>query len=179
MTQCFFRPVLVLMAAGFLLSGCDTDPIVRCPGAMILSEAAKRTVLRPGAAAVDPAASLYTVEFTGIETTCLTDARRGQTDSDITLSVRATRAPSSQAARYTVPYFVVVNQAERILNRRAFSTNIAFAPGITTVAFQITLTSNVLKLENGHLPTEYQFLAGLEISQAERAYLQTMSRYAP
>jgi hypothetical protein len=47
------------------------------------------------------------------------------------------------------------------------------------LTFQVTLDTNIIRLGNGHLPTEYQFLAGLEISDAERAYLQTMSRYAP
>ena len=150
-----------------------------CPWAVILSDAAKRTVLKPGAAGADPAAALYTVELTGIDTSCQTDARRGETDSDLTLSFRATRAPSAQAARYTVPYFVAANQAERVLNRRAFAVEVNFAPGATTVTFQVTVNSNILRLENGHLPTEYQYMAGLELSDAERAYLQAMSRYTP
>jgi hypothetical protein len=179
MTHRFFRPTLAIMGAVFLLSGCDAAVIVRCPGAAILSDASKRIVLKPGAAAADPAAALYTVELTGIDTTCITDTRRGQTDSDVTLSFRASRAPTSQASRYTVPYFLAVNQAERVLNRRSFTISVNFAPGTTSVDFQVTLRSNLLKLENGHLPTEYQFLAGLEMSDIERAYLQTMSRYAP
>ena len=80
-----------------VLSGCNDDNrIAQCPGAAILADAAVRPVLKQGAAATDPSAVLYTVRVTGIETNCTLDRRVGQTDSNVTLTFRATRAPATE-----------------------------------------------------------------------------------
>ena len=78
-----------------------------------------------------------------------------------------------------VPYFLAINQGERVLNKRQFNAEVNFAPGAASIFFQTTIASTVLKLDNGHLPTEYQFLAGFEISDAERAFRAAMDRYVP
>jgi hypothetical protein len=122
---------------------------------------------------------LYTISLTDIQTSCVLDAHAGQTDSNVTVSFRATRAPSGQAAHYLVPYFLAINQGERVLNKRQFTAEVNFAPGAASVSFQTAITSTVLKLDNGHLPTEYQFLAGFEISDTERAFRAAMDRYVP
>src|SRR5689334_14465586 len=96
------------MALGVLLvlAGCNNDTrFVNCPGAAILADLATRPVLRPGAAATDPSALLYTVSVVDIATSCSLDVRLGQTVSSVEITFRATRAPSGQAARYSVPYF--------------------------------------------------------------------------
>jgi hypothetical protein len=179
MKPCFFRAALAVLVAALAVSGCSSQRLLNCPGAAILADAATRPVLKPGAAAADPSAVLYTVFVTDIQTSCVLDSHAGQTDSNVTISFRATRAPNGQAARYMVPYFLAINQGERVLNKRQFTAEVNFAPGAASVTFQTTITSTVLKLDNGHLPTEYQFLAGFEISDAERAFRAAMARYAP
>jgi hypothetical protein len=169
---------MAVFGAALVLAGCN-ERIVICPGIAVLADAATRPVLKPGSAGVDPSALLYRVEITGIDQTCNLDARDGQSSSNIRISFRATRAPSGQAARYTVPYFIAVNSADRIIVKRAFNATVDFPAGSAVVVFETALNSAVLKFENGRLPSEYQFLAGLEVSDAERAYLQAMSNVTP
>jgi hypothetical protein len=131
-------------------------------------------VLKPGAVPVDPSAMLYTVEVTGIEQTCTLNTRLGEATSNIHISFRAIRPPSGQAARYNVPYFLVINQADRIVNKRIFNATVDFPAGATATVFETSINASTLKMENGRLPSDYQYLVGLDVSDAERAYLQNM-----
>ncbi len=175
-----FRAVALAVGTMLVLSGCNDDTrIAQCPGAAILADAAVHPVLKQGAAATDPSAVLYTVRVTGIETNCTLDRRVGQTDSNVTLTFRATRAPNGQAARYVVPYFLAINQGQRIINKRAFNLQVDFGPGVSSVTVQTAINDTLLKLENGRLPSDYQFLAGMPLSAAEQAYVKAMGPYTP
>ena len=169
---------LAVLGAALALYGCN-ESITICPGIAVLADAATRPVLKPGSAAVDPSAVLYTVEMTGISQRCKLDIADGQSTSNIVVSFRATRAPSGQAARYVVPYFIAVNSAERIIVKRAFNAEINFPAGTSAVTFETVVNSAVLKFENGRLPGDYQFLAGLEVNDAERAFALNMNRVTP
>jgi hypothetical protein len=163
-----------------VLSACNNDNrIAQCPGAAILADAAIHPILKDGATATDPSAVLYTVRMTGIETSCTLDRRQGETDSNVTLTFRATRAPNGQAVRYSVPYFLAINQGQRIINKRAFNLQIDFGPGVSTVTVQTAINDTVLKLENGHLPNDYQFLAGMPLNATEQAFVKAMGPYTP
>lgn len=181
----FFRPRLGVLAvvafgAAALLAGCNNDArTLNCPGAAILADASNRPVLKPGAGNADPAALLYTVQATFIDTSCTLDQRRGVTDSNVDLTFRATRPPSGQPAHYVVPYFLAINQGERVLNKRTFSIVIDFAPGVSSVTVQTAVNNTVLHLDNGHLPMEYQFLAGMQLSADEQSYLNVVGPYTP
>ena len=176
----FKLAALAALAATASLSGCsDSRNTLNCPGMAILADAAVRPVLKPGMAATDPSAVLYTVRVQNIEGSCTLDRRAGETTSDLTLTFRATRAPSGQAAHYVIPYFLAINQAERVINKRVFNLRLDFAPGASSVTVQVAVPQTTLKLENGRLPTDYQFLAGLQISDAEQAYRKTMGPYTP
>ena len=84
------------LAAALALAGCN-ERLTICPAVAVLADAATRPVLKPGSAAVDPSALLYTVEVTGISQRCVLDVRQGQSESNIRISFRATRAPSGLA----------------------------------------------------------------------------------
>ncbi len=162
------------------LCGCRDDARnMACPGAAILADAATRPVLRAGAAATDPSAVLYTVRVLTIDTVCSLDRRAGETRSNVDITFRATRAPSGQAAHYVVPYFLAINQGERLINKRLFNLTIDFAPGASAVTTTTSVDDTVLRLENGHIPTDYQFLAGLQLSDAESAYLRSVGPVTP
>jgi hypothetical protein len=182
----FSRPRLgvpaavMVFGAAVALAGCaDDSRTLNCPGVAILADAAIRPVLKAGAVPTDPSAVLYTVQATNIETSCKLDRRRGQTDSDVSLSFRATRPPSGQPAHYVVPYFLAINQGERVINKRMFSVVIDFAPGASSVTVQTAINNSVLNLDNGHLPMEYQFLVGMQLSADEQVYLKAVGPYAP
>lgn len=175
-----FAALSALVAFSTAFSGCnDTPRIVSCPGSAILADAATRPVLKPGAAATDPAALLYTVHAITIDTNCVLDRRAGETNSNIDLTFRATRTPNGNAAHYVVPYFLAVNQGERVINKRVFNVVFDFAPGASAITVQTAVNNTVLRLENGHLPSDYQFLAGLQLSDAEQAYLKSVGPYTP
>lgn len=181
----FSRPRLGVFAAvavtgaALALAGCANDARnLNCPGVAILADAATRPVLKAGAVA-DPSALLYTVHAMDIDTSCSLDRRRGETLSNVSLTFRATRPPSGQPAHYVVPYFLAINQGERVLNKRVFNVVIDFAPGASSVTVQTAVNDTLLKLDNGHLPMEYQFLVGLQMSADEQAYLKTMGPYTP
>ena len=175
-----FRSALAVFGGVLLLAGCNAPRVTLCPGAAILADAAIRPVLKPGAVAADPSSLLYTVEMTGITQSCRLDARAGEAKSDINLSFRATRAPTGQPARYTVPYFMAVNQGDRIITKRVTNITVDFPAGAAVVTFATALSNSILKMENGRLPTDYQYLSGLEMNDAERGYLVAMrGRAAP
>ncbi|MBV9549896.1 MAG: hypothetical protein JO256_09525 [Alphaproteobacteria bacterium] len=171
---------LALGGALLALCGCSSDPAsFACPGAAILADAATRPVLKAGSDATDPAAVLYTVRMMTIGTSCSLDRRLGVTNSDVTLTFQASRAPSGQAAHYVVPYFLAINQGDRVINKRMFNIQVDFAPGAAGVRAQTAVNNTTLKLENGRLPTDYQFLAGFQLSEAEQAYLKRVGPYTP
>ena len=176
-----FSRAVATLGALMVLIGCNNDTrFANCPGAAILADLAARPVLKPGATvATDPSALLYTVSLVDISTKCSLDIRAGQTQSSVELTFRATRSPSGRAASYSVPYFLAINQAERVINKRQFNAQFAFTPGSSSVTFQTAVDGTTLKLENGRLPTDYQFLAGMDLSDAERAYVTAMGPYKP
>ena len=178
----FSRSSLAVLAVlgAMLAAGCNNDArTLNCPAAAILADISTRPVLKPGAIPTDPAAVLYTVAVTDIDTSCVLDPRLGVTRSDVELTFRATRPPSGQAAHYVVPYFLAINQGERVINKRVFNVVIDFAPGASSVIVKTPIDNTELKLENGHLPLDYQFLAGMQLSADEQAYLKAVSRYTP
>ena len=182
----FFRPRLgvsaaaAVLGAAVVLAGCaDDSRTLNCPGVAILADAAIRPVLKAAAAATDPSAVLYTVQATDIETSCKLDRRRGQTDSNVSLTFRATRPPNGQPAHYVVPYFLAINQGERVISKRMFNVAIDFTPGASSVTVQTAINDTVLNLDNGRLPMEYQFLVGMQLSADEQLYLKTVGPYAP
>jgi hypothetical protein len=171
---------LAVFGAAMALAGCaDDSRRLNCPGVAILADASTRPVLKTGAVPTDPSAVLYTVQATDIQTSCTLDRRRGQTDSNVSLTFRATRPPSGQPAHYVVPYFLAINQGERVINKRVFSVVIDFAPGASSVVVQTAVNDSVLNLDNGHLPMEYQFLVGMQLSADEQTYLKAVGPYIP
>lgn len=176
------RPAAAAAVVGALLAlaGCSDDRrTLNCPGVAILADTAMRPVLKPGALPTDPAAVLYSVRAENIETTCTLNQKQGVTDSNVTITFRATRPPSGQAARYVVPYFLAINQEARVLNKRMFNIEINFPAGSSSVTAETTITNTELHLENGRLPQDYQFIAGFPLSADEQAYVKAMAPYTP
>jgi hypothetical protein len=174
------RPTpLFAFAAALILAGCNNaQRIVLCPTAAILADTATETIFRPGAPA-DPSGEAFTAYMTGAKTDCTFDRIKGTTDSSLTLNFSATRPPSADAASYTLPYFVAINQAERVISKKLLTVRITFAPGATIATAEDDAGQTELDLERGHLPTDYQLLSGFQITEAQRAYNQKMGRYLP
>ena len=178
------RPRLAAAAAAIgallTLAGCNDDRrTLNCPGVAILADTALRPELKPGAAPTDPSALSYSVRAQNIETTSTLNQKQGVTDSNVTITFRATRPPSSQAAHYVVPYFLAINQEARVLNKRMFNIEINFPAGSSSVTAETTIANTELHLEYGRLPQDFQFIVGFPLSAEEQAYVKAMAPYTP
>jgi hypothetical protein len=160
------------------LTGCAAPNPNACPGAAILADTDHATVLRPGAPA-DPSGELFRIALVNATTDCDLDRRRGETDSSLTLTFRAERAPRADGATYSVPYFVAVTMGPRVVNKRLYAARFAFAPGASVATFTISPDNTQIHLGNGHLPWDYQLTVGLQLTDAQIAYNRKMGRYAP
>ena len=172
------KTLLIPALLAFALAGCGTPRVSNCPAAAILADASQVTQFRAGAVQ-DLSGEAYTAYLTGISTDCSIDKRRGMTSSSAILGFRATRAPTAEAAEYTIPYFLAVIAGERVLTKQIFSVTFRFAPGASVATFTDTVDQTDIKIEADHRPTDYQLTAGLQISEAQQAYNKKRGAYVP
>jgi len=170
--------LFLVLAAALALAGCNNNRIVICPSAAILADTAVETVFRPGAPA-ELSGEAFTAYLVTARTDCTFDKNEGKTLSSLDLSFRAVRPPSTDAATYSLPYFIAVNQAERLISKRMMTVRFDFAPGATVATADESQEYFPVELERGHQPNEYQLLSGFQLTDAQRAYNQKMGRYLP
>ncbi|HEY2067946.1 MAG TPA: hypothetical protein VGG48_00205 [Rhizomicrobium sp.] len=169
-------PLLVL-AAVTLLTGCasKSSKPAFCPGVAVLADASHQPMFRQGMTP-DPGNVLYTMDIVNAKGECDYDKKGREADVTATVHFRATRAPTGEAARYNVPYFIVVTQGGRILNKIDFKVEIDFEPG-SAVADAEDSASTHITTEEGKKPYDYQILAGLPLSKEQLDYNRTIGRY--
>jgi len=170
-------PLLVLVA-GFGLAGCNQPNLALCPAGAILADTASHTLFRPGAP-TDLSGEVLTARMTDFKTSCVFDKQAGASYSTVSLSFRATRPPSADAAHYNLDYFVTVSSAERILDKKMYRVGFDFAPGATVATADESPPRVTINLERGHQPPDYQLLAGFQLTDAELNYNRRMGRYLP
>jgi hypothetical protein len=168
----------VFLLALLALAGCNTDKVNNCPVAVILADASQVTVFRPGAPQ-DLAGEAYRVALVGISTSCSINKKTGETISSYRVNFRATRAPSADAAHYTVPYFVAVTQGDSLIEKRILQISFDFAAGTSIATFSESPDDFDIHVENGHQTFEYQLMAGFQMTPAQVDYNKTMGRYTP
>lgn len=175
--QYLLIPALPLaMALG--LWGCANSEVVLCPSASVLADTAQLTVFRPGAP-IDPSGESYTVAITGVNSSCHYNKGASEIPTDLSFTVRASRAPSADGADYRVPYYWALTQGDRILSKKNATLTVSFAPGSAVATQTVTLDETVINLEEGHPATDYQLLVGFQLSDADRAYNQKRGRFTP
>lgn len=170
-------PRVAALAAVAVLAGCSTA-IQVCPVPAILSDTATYTAFRPGTTP-DLANELYSVSLINADTDCRYTARTGNVRSSLDLTFRATRAPSADRARYTVPYFVVAHEGAKIFTKRLFNLTFEFAPGASTTTINQSPDETTIHVENGKLPWNYQLISGFQLTPEQIAYNKQKARYAP
>jgi hypothetical protein len=161
-----------------VLAGCNTAAVNNCPVAVVLADASRMAVFKPGAAQ-DLSGEDFRVFMTGASTDCSINRKNGRTDSSLTLQFRATRAPTTARARYTVPYFVAVTQGDRLIAKRIVNVSFEFAPGAATASFSDSPDDFDIQMESGHKPYEYELMAGFQMTPAQVEYNKKMGRYLP
>ena len=159
------------------LMGCS-QKIVVCPIPAILADTNTITVMRPGAAA-DLANELFTVTLTNAQGDCVFNQSTGVARASMDLSFHATRAPSRDAATYSVPYFVVVHENARIFAKRLYTLRFTFAPGAAVADITQSPEDVSIKISNGKLPWNYQMLAGFQLTPEQMEYNKIKGRYLP
>jgi hypothetical protein len=171
------RLSLIAVLAATLLAGCTTAAKqAACPGTAVLVDAARQTIFRQGATP-DPGNVLYTVQIVGVTSTCDIAKNEHKADTSLEITFRAARAPNGDAPQYTVPYFVAVTQADRIVNKQSFSAQFTFAPGQAAVDFTDTVSSTVVHADEGKHPYDYQILIGLPLTKEQLDYNRTFGRF--
>jgi len=168
---------LASIGALVLLSGCSSKILV-CPVPAILADTQSVTMFRPGTAP-DLANELYTVSIVNSTNDCTYNTREGVVRASLELTFRATRTPTREAATYSVPYFVAVNEGDKIYTKRLYTLRFTFAPGASTATITQAPDDVEIKIANGKLPWNYQQLAGFQMTAAQIDYNKTRSRYVP
>jgi hypothetical protein len=97
--------------------------------------------------------------------------------ASLELTFRATRSPTNEAATYSVPYFVAVNEGAKIYSKRLYNLKFTFAPGAAVATITQAPDDVQIKVANGKLPWNYQQLAGFQMTAAQIDYNKSRSRY--
>jgi hypothetical protein len=168
----------LFLALGVLLAGCNDAVIVQCPSAAVLSDTSVLTVFRAGAPH-DLSGEAYTAGIGNVRSECSYPKGAAASISTLDFTVRGIRAPSPDGATYTLPYYISIIQGERILTKQNLTVQLSFAPGSASATQEVSMSSLDVTLEPGHPPTDYQFLVGFQLSDAERAYNATRGRFTP
>lgn len=171
------RPLALVALLALPLLGCS-QKITVCPIPAILNDTATVTYFRPGTAP-DLANELYTVSLTRAEGDCVYNNSTGVVRASLDLTFYATRAPSSDGASYSVPYFVVVHEGPKVYAKHAYSLDFTFAPGAATATIKQAPNQTRIKIENGKLPWNYQMLAGFQLTAEQIEYNKKKGRYLP
>jgi hypothetical protein len=172
---------VMAVALGFsLLGGCTSDTEKGlCPSAAVLAPTASVTVFRAGAPA-DPSGELYTLWMTNVSAACDFEKEEKNTNSHLDISFHATRAPSTEAANYRVPYYAAVTQGgSRILTKKFFLASVSFEPGETVADFHQSVDDIAIKPGRGLKVGSYLILTGLQLTPEQLAYNKRTGRYAP
>jgi len=168
----------LFLALGVLLAGCNDAAVMQCPSAAVLADTGTLTVFRAGAPH-DLSGEAYTAGIGNVRTDCSYPKGSPVSVSDLEFTVRAIRAPSPDGATYNLPYYLSIIQGDRILTKQNLTVQLVFAPGSASASQEVSTSDLTVTLELGHPPTDYQFLVGFQLSDAERAYNATRGRFSP
>src|SRR4051812_39833241 len=157
--------------------GCS-QRITVCPVPAILADTQSVTIFRPGTTP-DLANELFTVSLINAEGDCTYNTKDALVTASLALTFRATRAPSSERASYSVPYFVAVHEGARIYSKRLYTLKFSFAPGAATTIIKQAPGDTRIQVMNGKLPWNYQEMAGFQMTPAQIEYAKSRSRYVP
>ena len=171
--------LLRLAPAGalLLLMGCSSRILI-CPVPAILADTQSVTFFRPGTAP-DLSNELYSVSLVNATNDCTYNTKQGMVDASLELTFRAKRAPTRDAATYSVPYFVAVNEGAKIYTKRLYTLRLTFAPGASDVTITQAPDDVQIKISSGKLPWNYQQLSGFQMTAAQIDYNKSRSRYVP
>jgi hypothetical protein len=164
------RVIALTGIAAVALAGCQSDKTGSCPTMTALVAASEQSVFVPKATP-DPSNLLYKVEITSVKGDCDVDKKALNADVSLDVHFRATRAPSGTSAEYSVPYFVAVTEGtDRVLAKKTFNVQFAFAPGQATADFSDSIASTEVQSKGEKRTYDYQVLVGLQLTKEQFEY---------
>jgi hypothetical protein len=169
MMKSFVRPSAVALLALLATSCSSAKRLEYCPGMSSVLDAVVATQFKPGVA-TDPANALYMVKVVNVTGNCSYDKKGHTSDSDIDIEFQATRPSPGAALQYTVPYFVAVTQATRVITRTTRQVTFGFDTGATTASFTEHVSSIALVTDGDKKPYDYEILVGLQLTKAQLDY---------
>jgi len=173
-----FRRSILLLAIAAPLAACSHKGVDNCPGVSSVVETSVATVFGPGPSR-DPSNILYTIEISGLKSSCDFDKSAENSQTNLEITFRGTRAPNGAAAHYRVPYFVAVSQSDRIVSKRVFSADLGFEPGETSTTFTDTIGAVNVRAGREKHTFDYEILAGLQLTKEQLQYNRTTGRLVP
>ena len=162
-------PAAVLAAA--LLSGCgemtDAKFAPACPQLALLAEGSD--LVRFNGPGRDVTDRVLEARITGVEAACK-PGRNAAVVATLKLQADVARGPAARGRAAQVPYFVAVMDGERVLERRAFVLDVAFAPNV-----------DALRVSGGELElrfpgagdrgaAQYKIVVSLQLTEEELAH---------
>ncbi|MBI3675555.1 MAG: hypothetical protein HY243_02940 [Proteobacteria bacterium] len=170
-------PVALLLVSAFALSSCGGDRPENCPDTSMLASASIVSIMRDGTAP-DPANELYTVQLGKVTSTCRLSEEDRTSEEDVEIKFRATRSSSGEAATYTVPFFVAVAQAGKVVSKKPYMVQVSFQAGETVTKVDQDIDSVVINVDRDKHAIDYQVLVGLQLTKEQLEYNQAHGRYA-
>ena len=176
MHKTIFR-IAGVAAIAALAAGCNSAKTDNCPNVAAILDASSLVVAKEGTAP-DPANVLYSVQLVDVKGKCDYEKKKRTADDSLTITFRATRSPTGDAAQYAAPYFVGVTEGDdRVLSREQFTVPFAFAPGQASVTFTDSVPSVFVQAGKDKQPYDYQILVGLVITKGQLEYNKTKGLY--
>jgi hypothetical protein len=177
MTKIILRAVAIA-ALAIVVSSCQSKTRLEyCPGLSSVLDASVITQLKPGAGA-NAANAVFTAKITNVDGSCSFDKKGKSADSSVDISFTASRPAAGDEAQYTIPYFVAVTQATRIVTREQRSVTFSFAAGATTADFTDHISSVELVTDGTAKPYDYQVLIGFQLTKEQLDYNKSVGIFA-
>lgn len=168
-----------LIAVVLLLAGCGTERYKNCPSTSVIVDTSIATVFKKPDAPLDASNILYTVEVSGVGSTCDVDKQALSSASAVNITFRATRAPNGGAVHYKIPYFVAISQADRLLAKKVYTADFAFEPGQTTAEFVGAADNVDVSAGRDKKTFDYVILVGLQLTKEQLDYNRASGRLNP
>jgi len=169
--------IAISAALALALSACGSDRPKGfiCPASATLVDTGSLTQLPPGSA--DPTAAIYRIDIQKVYSDCDYDPDTNTVTARIQLDFVASRSPGGESAQFTVPYFVGIAEGGNVVDKKLYQVQFAFAPGQASASFSDRVESFTMQPSPDKRASDYEFLAGLQLTKDQLDYNRKIGRY--
>ncbi len=176
MTRYLATPILLAMAFALSSCGSDVPKGFVCPATASLVDAASITQFAPGA--TDASGMLYKADITRAFSECSYYRDTNTITMRVETDFRATRPLQSNAASYTMPYFIAIAlEGTTIVDKKNYRVAIAFEPGQASTTVSDRVEDFTFKPSADKKSTDYELLSGIQLTKEQLDYNRKVGRY--